>query len=56
MEEQNEKKIPQKNVKFYIKKNIISFLIGIIIFGGVGVYAAVTFPSNDVTYDIQKAD
>ena len=45
------RKPQQKNVKFYIKKNIISFLIGIIIFGGVGVYAAVTFPSNDVTYD-----
>ena len=45
------KKHNKKNVKFYIKKNIISFLIGIIIFGGVGVYAAVTFPSNDVTYD-----
>ena len=45
------RKFQQKNVKFYIKKNIISFLIGIIIFGGVGVYAAVTFPSNDVTYD-----
>ena len=44
-------KTNQKNVKLYIKKNLISFLIGIIIFGGVGVYAAITFPSNDVTYD-----
>ena len=40
-----------KNKKYYIKKNLISFIIGLIIFGGVGVYAAVTFPSNEVTYD-----
>ena len=40
-----------KNKKYYIKKNLISFIIGLIIFGGVGAYAAITFPSNEVTYD-----
>ena len=37
--------------KYYIKKNIIGFIVGLILCTGTFVYAAVTFPSNEVTYD-----
>ena len=37
--------------KNYIKKNIIGFIVGVILCTGTFVYAAVTFPSNEVTYD-----
>ena len=37
--------------KKYLKTNIISFILAVIIFGSLGVYAIVTFSSNDVTYD-----
>ena len=37
--------------KYYIKKNIIGFIIGVILCTGTFVYAAVTFPSNEVSYD-----
>ena len=37
--------------KYYIKKNIIGFIVGVILCMGTFVYAAVTFPSNEVTYD-----
>ena len=40
-----------KNKKYYIKKNIIGFIVSIILCTCLGVYAAVTFSSNDVTYD-----
>lgn len=39
------------NKKFYLKTNLIGFIIGVIIFGGLAVYASVTFPSNEVSYD-----
>ena len=35
----------------YIKKNLISFVIGIVLFGSIGVYAIVTFQSKDVSYE-----
>ena len=35
----------------YIKTNIIGFVIAMVIVSGLAVYAAVTFPSNDVSYD-----
>ena len=41
----------RKGKQFYLKTNLIGFIVGTIIFGGVAVYAAVTFPSNDVSYD-----
>ena len=37
--------------KYYIKKNLISFVIGLILFGSIGVYAAVTFQSNKIAYN-----
>ena len=37
--------------KSYIKTNIIGFVIAVVIVSGVAVYAAVTFPSKDVTYE-----
>ena len=37
--------------KDYIKKNIIGFIVGVILCMGSLVYAAVTFPSNEVSYD-----
>ena len=37
--------------KNYIKKNIIGFIVGVILCMGSLVYAAVTFPSNEVSYD-----
>ena len=40
-----------KSKKFYLKTNLIGFIIGVIIFGGLAVYAAVTFPGNEVSYD-----
>ena len=41
--------MPKK--KSYIKTNIIAFAIIGLLFTGIGVYAAVTFPSNEVSYD-----
>ena len=40
-----------KNVKRFLKKNILGIIIGGLIFGTAGVYAATYFPSDDVTYD-----
>ncbi len=37
--------------KDYIKRNIIGFIVGVILCMGSLVYAAVTFPSNEVSYD-----
>ena len=37
--------------KKYIKTNIIGFVVGGLLISGFAVYAAVTFPSKDVTYD-----
>ena len=44
-----------ENKKKYLKTNIISFIVGTIIFGSIGVYAVVTFSSNDVTYDNRES-
>ena len=41
--------------KNYLKTNIISFIIGVVIFSCIGVYAVVNFPSNDVTYDNKES-
>ncbi len=42
--------------KYYIKKkNIIGFIVGVMLCTGTFVYAAVTFPSNEVTYDNTKS-
>ena len=41
----------QKYNKKYLKTNFISFIIVLVIFGSIGVYAAIVFPSNDVSYD-----
>ena len=41
----------KENKKQYLKNNIISFVIGTMIFGAIGIYAVVTFPSNEVSYD-----
>ncbi len=40
-----------KKTKYYIKNNLIGLIIGGIIFGSLGVYAAITFPSNEVSFD-----
>ena len=40
-----------KNKKFYIKKNILSFIIGTFIFGIINVYAITYYPSLSTTYD-----
>ena len=39
-----------KREKFF-KQNFVGFIIGGIIFGTLGVYAAITFPSNEVSFD-----
>ena len=39
-----------KNLIKNKKKEIISFILGAILFSGVGAYAAVTFVASDVTY------
>ena len=41
----------KKKTKYYIKNNLIGLIIGGIIFGSLGVYAAITFPSNEVSFD-----
>lgn len=41
--------------KDYIKKNIIGFIIGVFLCIGTFVYAAVTFPSSDVSYDNKES-
>ena len=38
-------------MKKNIKKNLISFVIGLILFGSLGAYALVTFNSKDVSYE-----
>ena len=38
-------------MKKYLKKNLISFVIGLILFGSLGVYAIATFQSKDVSYE-----
>ena len=40
-----------EKVKRFLKKNILGIIIGGLIFGTAGVYAATYFPSGDVTYD-----
>ena len=40
-----------KKNKLYIKTNIIGFIIIGLLFTGIGTYAIVTFPSNEVLYD-----
>ena len=40
-----------KKTKYYLKNNLIGLIIGGIIFGSLGVYAAITFPSNEVSFD-----
>ena len=40
-----------KKSKYYLKNNLIGLIIGGIIFGSLGVYAAITFPSNEVSFD-----
>ena len=39
------------NKKTMIKKNIIGFIVALLLCTSLGVYAAVTFPSSDITYD-----
>ena len=41
----------KKKKEKFIKQNFIGFIIGGIIFGTLGVYAAITFPSNEVSFD-----
>ena len=41
----------KEKMKYYVRKNIISFVIGLILFGSLGVYAIVTFQSKDVSYE-----
>ena len=38
-------------VRYYVRKNLISFVIGLILFGSIGVCALVTFNSKDVSYE-----
>ena len=40
-----------KKTKYYLKNNLIGLIVGGIIFGSLGVYAAITFPSNEVSFD-----
>ena len=40
-----------KKLKYYLKNNLIGLIVGGIIFGSLGVYAAITFPSNEVSFD-----
>ena len=40
-----------KKIKIFFKKNILGIIIGGLIFGTAGVYAATYFPSYNVTYD-----
>ena len=40
-----------QKTKYYLKYNLIGLLIGGIIFGSLGVYAALIFPSNEVSFD-----
>ena len=41
--------------KNYLKTNLISFIVGVLIFSCIGVYAIVNFSSNDVTYDNKES-
>ena len=41
----------KENIKKYLKTNLIAFIIGGLLISGVAVYAAITFPSNEVSYD-----
>lgn len=40
----------KENIKKYLKTNLIAFIIGGLLISGVAVYAAITFPSNEVFY------
>ena len=40
-----------KKSKYYLKCNLIGLIAGGIIFGSLGVYAAITFSSNEVSFD-----
>ena len=40
-----------EKVQKFFKRNILGIIIGGLIFGTAGVYAATYFPSGDVTYD-----
>lgn len=41
----------KKKKRNFFKQNLIGFIIGGIIFGSLGVYAAITFPSDEVSFD-----
>lgn len=41
----------KNKIKNFSKKYLIGFIISGILFASISVYAVVTFPSNDVTYD-----
>ena len=41
----------KQSIKTFIKDNLKSFIVGGIIFSIISVYAAVTFPSSEVSYD-----
>ena len=41
----------KEKLKYYLKKNLISFIIGLILFGSIGVYAVINFYSKDVKYE-----
>ena len=41
--------------KNYLKTNLISFIVGVVIFSCIGVYAVVNFPSNEVTYNNKES-
>ena len=46
-----ESTMKKEKMKYYVRKNLISFVIGLILFGSIGVYALVTFQSKDVSYE-----
>ena len=41
--------------KNYLKTNVTSFILSIIIFSCIGIYAVVNFPSNEVTYNNKES-
>ncbi len=41
--------------KNYLKTNLISFIVGVVVFSCIGVYAVVNFPSNEVTYNNKES-
>lgn len=40
-----------KKIFKFVKQNIIGFIIGGIVFGSLGVYAAVVITSKEITYE-----